>query len=483
MKHHLRINPWRNRRGSALIVAMIAGAIIAVSIASYIQLAVTTARLADRSFYSNGAQNLLDTGLEQVLWALNNEDWSTAGFAPRSGFSGQYQATFPSSSSTYTFSQGVTGSIKVWADASSSSPHAVAKATVTLGDGTKLEKVAEAYLKRRSFFNNGMVAHDTIHFVGNVTVDSWNSDPDNDPSTPAISYSTAVDEDGGRIASLSIEVDSISVGNADVYGYAAIGSSDLSGIDVGASGRLGPYGTASGDIDVSRVTYDFVTNFPDVSSPTTSDVSQSYTLSAVTTNLSLPRTAFGDLPASDGKYYYFVPSITLSGSEQLTIVAGDDVVVVLTDTTGNVVQSTGNAGINIPATSSLTFYASANISIGGNGVLNGTSGTPSQPDNFQIYGTRSASEAAVSGMQSFDISGNGYLSSVIYGPNANVAVNGNGDTYGAIVSNEVDMNGNGAFHFDESLSDLNTVNLWGLAKWRELTLASERTSYSTELSF
>jgi hypothetical protein len=472
-----------NCRGSVLIVALIFSAIIAISITSYVQLTVNAMRLADRSFYANGAQNLLDNGMEQVLWALNNEDWASAGFAARSGsdYSDQYQATYPSSSTFYNLSQGTTGQLKVWVDASTSNPHVVVQSTITLGDDTSIVKQAEAYLKRRSFFKNGIVARGTLRFVGNVTVDSWNSDPDGNPATAPVAYSTSVDSDGGRIASLSVEVASISVGNADVYGYAAIGSSDLSGIDVGATGRLGPYGTASGVIDASRVTYDFTTNFPDFSAPVSGGVSQSYTIAAVTTDILLPRT--GDLAASDGKYYYFIPSITLNGSEQLDIDANSEVVISVTDTSGTTVQSTGNAGINIPADSTLTIYASANVAIGGNGVLNGASGTPSEPSSFQIYGTRTATQAGVSGMQSIAVAGNGYLSGVIYAPNANVSVNGNGDTYGAIIANEVSMNGNGAFHYDEALGDLATVNLWGLSKWREVTLASERASYADELNF
>lgn len=474
--------PASARRGSVLIVTLIFAAIIAATLTSYLTLAGNAAKMANRSFYMNGAQNLVDTGLEQAMWSLNNTTWTTAGFTARSGYAGQYQATFPSSTTYYNFSQGVRGQVKLWIDSSGSTPHAVAKATVTLGDGSQLIKMAEAYMQKRSYFANGLVAKQTLTFVGNVSIDSWNSHSDTTSTADDVAYSAGVARDGGKIASLRTTVASIAVGNADVYGYAAVGGNTIADISVGSTGRVGPYGTGNGVIDPTRVTYDFTTNFPDVSAPATASLDHSYTIAAITGNKTLP--VAGDLPnTSDGKYYYSVPSIDIAGSDTITITAGRNVVLTVTDTTGTTVKAAGNSEIDIPTTSTLAMYVTGNIAITGNGVVNGSSTTPNPTTSFQLYGTRTAAATATLGMQDFNIKGNGYLAGIVYAPNANVGVGGNGATYGAVVANQVSMNGNGNFHYDESLANIASTNIWSVSKWRELTSLSDRNTYTTQLNF
>src|SRR3954470_16185058 len=99
---------FHSQRGTVLIVALIFAAILALSITSFLKLAGNASKLANRSFYLDGAQNLVDTGLEQALYSLNNSALTTtAGFSPRASYAGQYQGTF----SSFTFSGNVTGEI------------------------------------------------------------------------------------------------------------------------------------------------------------------------------------------------------------------------------------------------------------------------------------------------------------------------------------------------------------------------------------
>jgi hypothetical protein len=452
------MNPQQSTRGSALVVALIFAAIIAISLTSYIQLSVNSLKLAQRSFYANAAINLVDTGLEQTLWSLNHSNWTGAGFTQVSGTTTQWQGTFPSSTGYFTFNQGVAGQVKVWVDQGTASlPHVVAQAIITLGDGTTLTKQAEVYMHRSSYFNNGLVAKDRITFSGNnASVDSWNSDPDNDPATAAIPYSSSVAHDSGKIGSTSVQTDSISVSNADIYGYAAVGSSSLSGISVGSNGLVGPYGTPNGTIDTTHVTYDFTTSFADPTAPTTTG----YSIGAIISDTSLPRA--GDSAAADGYYYYSVPIISLSGSNSTLSIAGSNskVVLVVTNTAGTSVGVTGHGGINIATGSSLALYTSGTVSIAGNGISNGTydasqaissSNTPNQPASFQLYGTLPASQTPP--YQSISVSGNGILSGGVYAPNASISLTGggsNGTVLGAMVGNTVSVTGNSTFHYDES---------------------------------
>jgi hypothetical protein len=485
------------RRGTVLLTAMLLVSIIAISLTSFIKLSLNASNLSNRSFYSNAAMNLLDTGLDQTLWSLNNGSWTgSAGFALRSSYANQYQGTFPSSSTYYEFAGNVKGRLRIWVDVSTTTPHAVAKATITLGDGTTLEKYAEAYMQKRSYFTNGLVAKNTLTFGGNVMIDSWNSHSDTASTADDLSYAAASHNDSGKIASLSVTTQSISVGNANVYGWAAVGGNSTSSITVGSTGCLGPYGTANNTIDATRVTYDFTTSFPDSSAPDTTKLTHSYTLSAINSSTTLPDTSSGHLASSDGKYYYYVPSISLAGSDKLTISPGYEVVLTVTGTSGTTVSTDGNAEIYIsPQTTissttypaaKLSMYVAGDINLAGNGVANGVegaTGAPNTPSNFQLFGTRSATDAATLGQQNFQIRGNGYLSAIVYAPNANVSVNGNGDTYGAVVANQVFLNGNGNFHYDESLANFTNSSIYGLTKWRELTTPDERNAYATQLTF
>ena len=474
-------SPFKTKRGSVLIVTLLLSAMIAIFITSYLQLSINALKFSNRSFYSNSAMNLVDTGLEQALWSINNNNWTGAGFAARSGHPGQYQGTFPSATTYYDLSRGVEGQIKVWADTSGSIPEVVAEAIVTLPGGGQIIKESEMYLQHRSYFDNGMVAKNSITFKGNnAMVDSWNSDPNG----TVVPYSSSVAHDLGQVGSLDVQVNSIDVSNANIYGYAAVGGSSSSDISVGPQGMVGPYGTPNGTIDPSRVTYDFTTNFPDVSAPTYSSLSQSYTISAITGSTTLPRA--GDNPSSDGKYYYFTPSISLSGNtDTLSIAANSKVVVVTTNTTGTTVSATGNqSGITIDTTSALTIYTAGNVNVSGNGILNGGASTANQPADFQLYGTRSASTAqGGSNEQSVSITGNGYLSGVVYVPNGNVTITGNGDVLGSVVGNSISLTGNANFHYDESLKNNNSSNLWSLSKWHELYSSTDRAAYAADLSF
>jgi hypothetical protein len=357
-------------------------------------------------------------------------------------------------------------------------------------------KVAEAYMQKRSYFTNGLVAKDTLTFGGNVMVDSWNSHSDTASVADDEAYASGVNShDTGKIASLSVTTASISVGNGDIYGYAAVGGNSTSSITVGSTGCVGPYGTANGYIDPTRVTYDFTTSFPDSSAPTAASLTNSYSIGAINSNTELPDIASGHMAAADGKYYYYVPSINLAGTDKLKITRGFQVVLTVTGTSGVTVQTNGNgeiyiepnlvvAGVVTTPAAKLTMYVSGNINLEGNGILNGASGgTPNTPSNFQLFGTRSSTDIGTYGQQIFNIRGNGYLSGVVYAPNANVAVNGNGDTYGAVVANRVSMNGNGSFHYDESLANMTSSSLWGVVKWRELTTETDRSVYASQLSF
>lgn len=485
----------QSKRGSVLIVVVIFAALLAIALTSYLKLALGATKLANRSFYMNAAQNLADTGFERALWVLNNEltypsptNWTTGGFTARSGFANEYQGTFPSSGTYYTLSGGAKGQVKVWVggfNASAQRWHAVAEATITLGDGTTLRKMAETYLQQRSWGDHGMIARNGMSFNGNTRVDAWDSISDTAATADDFVYSTGVAVAKATIASPAL----VSLQNADIFGYAAIGSTDMTGISVGASGRLAGNFAAGTGIDASRVTHDFTASPPDVTAPINTGSTAGNIRAPITNSMSLPQVGTDTIAGST--YYYYVSSMALNATKTLEIGApgatgptdpgAAKVVIVFTSH----VSLGGSAKIVIHPHSSLTVYAAGDFDIGGTGgILNGTTTTPNNPINFKLLGTRAETDIAGGmSMQVFNVRGIGYLSAVIFAPNANLTVNGTGDTYGTLVGNRVDMLGTGNFHQDLSIARIRTSGMWKLLKWRELSTQSDRATYASEVAF
>ena len=95
-----------------------------------------------------------------------------------------------------------------------------------------------------------------------------------------------------------------------------------------------------------------------------------------------------------------------------------------------------------------------------------------QPISCQIYGVSTSP-----GGQEFDLTGNGSLIGVVYAPNGNVKISGNGDVMGSIIANKITLAGNAAFHYDESLTERESSQPFAIAKWRELTSAADRARF------
>lgn len=453
----------RSRRGALLIVALIFSAIIAISLGSYIRLGQQASELANRSLYLGAAMNAAETGLEEAMWSINQKiagnasawsSWNVSG--------GVATRTF----GPWTLSGGATGQVKVHVSNHLTAPVVIARGIVTPTRGTAIEKWVQVTTSKRSKFANGLVAKNTITFSGNnASVDSWNSDPDNDASTAPVAYSAAARRDQGSVGSISVVNSAVSVNNADIWGFVSTGGDDPTN-EVGSNGTILGVDSASKDktgwvtlrVDPDRVATDFSASFDPVALPTTGTPQSSITSSTT-------------LGTSGTTSTYRMTSVNLSSSEKLTI--NGDVTLILTATSGSTAMDlTGQAELIVSPGSSLKIYTAGTIKIAGNGVANQNV----QPVNFQIWGTSTTS-------QSIDIAGNGALKGIVYAPNANVKINGNGDVMGSVVADRITLTGNAAFHYDESLANLDTGDPLGISSWRELVTMADRNTYASALNF
>lgn len=469
-----RLTGMNRNRGSLIIVAMILAAVIGISLASYIQLGKSSLNISNRALYNNAAMNLAENGLEEAMYSINKKiSDATYNWAGWTTGSGNAWRQFPTSG-TYTFEQGATGVVRVIVYGYlGTAPSAVARSTVTLAGGSSrtIEKWVRIQLRKTSKFANGLVAKETIRFNGNnASVDSWNSDPDNNSATAVIPYSSGVKHDNGTVGSISVSVNAILVQNADIWGYAATGGSPPT---VGPNGLVGPFGTPSGTINPNNVSTDFTANFDPVAAPATTN----YTLGAITGTLTLPRG--GDTPAPDGKYYYSATQVNFNNETLRVSGPSSNVILKLTNATTSISIGGGSGELRVDPGCSLEIYAPGDVTIAGNGIMNGstTLASANQPVALQIYGTKT------SGTQDIEIKGNGVLSAVVYAPQGSVTINGNGDVCGSVVANDITLVGNAYFHYDESLGNLGGNNPFRISIWQELTSAGSRSSFSSALAF
>jgi hypothetical protein len=133
---------------------------------------------------------------------------------------------------------------------------------------------------------------------------------------------------------------------------------------------------------------------------------------------------------------------------------------------------TGNASLIVAANSSLVVYAEGDILIGGNGLANNNV----RPGTVAFYGTNTSDAG-----QTVHVAGKGTLRAVAYAPNADLQVNGNGDVMGAFVARTINVTGNAAFHYDESLANASSDMPFGVSTWREITAAGEISSLAAQL--
>ncbi len=435
---------------------MVFGALLAVALGSFVALNTHSLKMSLRSYAVGEAVNMAESGLEEAVWSFNQaqagdpaawDGWTINGAVATRTFN------------DFSLGANATGVVNVYVDSfnppAGFQPTIVAQAVVTLPNGHgEVSRMVELKLKRRSYFAAGLVAKDTVNFSGNnASVDSWISDPDQDPGTAPVPYSAGVRRDRGSVGAASVTAN-ILLNNADIWGTAAVGGTSSAAISVGANGRVGPFGTASGVKDPASIATDFTANLDPISNPTGGTVLASLGATLGTAGTTTTWRA----PQLTG-------SITIQGDVTLVLTAGPGV---------PAIDLTGTKMITVTPGSRLRIYTEGDVKIAGNGLFNEND----SPDTFQLWGTSTAAIA-----QDIQIAGNGALTGIIYAPNGNIRINGNGDVMGAAVGRHVTITGNAAFHYDESLANWSASSPFGITRWRELRTPDERAVHASHLAF
>jgi hypothetical protein len=461
-------------RGSVLITCMLFCVIVAIALTSYLRVARNSYTMADRAFLNTTALTLAEQGLEEGLESYNQLDSAAT---PQAAWAG-WTLTGQVATRKYTnlpFDNGARGTLQIYSTdynpVAGTAPKLIAKATLLPASGLGLSRMIEITLKRRTVFAAGLVARNNITFSTNTEVSSWDSDPDNNPATPPVAYSTARKTANAFVGTISTTNGAINTGRGDIYGRIGTGGGSVTH-DTGAILTTNPTGSGWNN---GLVNVPFVSNLDTPVAPALPD--EINTISAtVIASTDFPRT--GDTQAPDGKYYYSFAagaSIALVGNSQLRVT--DDVVFYLQNHASTAAISIGGtADLNVTATGNLTIYTDGNISAGGNGMTNANANATS----CLIYGTNDGSG------QTITMNGNATTIAAINAPNADFSITGNAEIWGSVVARNVSLNGNAAFRYDEALLDYanttGTGNPWGILKWRELTQVAERAIYVTHFN-
>lgn len=416
----------RRHEGGTLVVTLLTMSVISLVAASYLSLISSTNTSTIRSMAWNNAVPVLEAGIEEAMAHLNKNGSGSLAVDGWSAASGGYVKSFQI---------GTNGSyVSTTITPSGTTPVIESKGyvRVPLKTSTYVTRTVRVNTKRDALYSKGLVAKGQINLNGNnIRVDSFDSQ-DSAYSTNG-QYDAAKYKENGDVATNSQLVNSLNVGNADIYGNVSTGPGGS--VAVGSQGFV--TGTVSDDMNVS---------FPDVTAPTGS--------------MSTP--ASGTVNGTSYTYvlssgtYVINGDLSLSGNNQRILVTGEAVLYV----TGNVTMS-GQSYIQVGSSGSLKMYvAGASSSIGGQGVMNSTGNA----SKFAYYGLPTNT--------SVSFSGNAAFTGTIYAPSAALTLGGGGnntyDFVGSAIASTATMNGHYNFHYDEMLGRTGASRGYVATSWNEL---------------
>lgn len=427
-----------------LLTAMLFAVGIAIVLGSYLTLSRTTLKVAHRTFFANDAANLAEAGLEEALYCFNQ---MAGGTAPATAWTGW---TFSSANAMRTLTpfnrdQNAVGIVKVYVkgyDGGDAAPYVVSQAVVTPFDGgAPVIRTMHLLLSRNAGTTaHGLVALTRMELLGSVFVDSFDSNPTDSPTGPWLAYSSGIAAANASVVVLSGSLTMTTSGQ--IKGNLYLGS----GVAAPAAGKV-----------TGNITTNYSATFPFPTYPSAASLSQSYDLGTSIPS-TLPRV--GDLPAADGRYYYFVRNTTV---RSFSVTASRNVTLVGTASVG--MRSTG---ITLPTTSTLHVYMTGALEMENNDTLNlgGWAGA------LRIYTTTT---------ENCTLENNARLVAWFHAPNAELRLTGTGGNsmvMGYYVADRIKASGSHDIHYDESLQAAGSAASYDVTRWLDFQSAADRATVS-----
>jgi hypothetical protein len=521
------------KSGFALVLTILITGLVGLLLLTYLSMLTGQNQAVMRSQAWNSAMPMVEAGLEDAMTQLNthgstdlaSDGWTLSG--------GVYWMNRIMGDSAYfvTITNWVPGALNpnpiIEAKGYVPMPVQVASAqnwmfaTVAVPDATRnyIGRGVRATTSKDFLFTKAMVAKGQIDLMGNnVATDSFDSSDPNYSNNGL--YTSSKRKANGDVATDSQLTNSLSAGNANIYGKISTGPNGSA--DIGPNGIVGDMawhaagnigiesGYSANDMNVSlqdvkvpftggaftptggnvtNLVYTYTTNYSITTTITypagTPIYITNYSASSsvypvgspgpVVTNWSLG--LLGVLKPSSYTYPTFVAvygtrttngTVTVTyydyilgdGNYQLSTLNGS--VYVQGNAVLLVTSSATPTSLTIADGKSLQFYNQApSFSLSGNLVLNGN-GTALE---FAYYGLPANTNVS--------FSGNGAFVGTVYAPEAAVHLGGGGnntyDFVGSIVANSIQMNGHFNFHYDEALAKFGPYRNYVVTSWKEMS--------------
>ncbi len=451
-------------RASVTLVALCFTAVLAIALTSYITLCSRSYNFSTRIMHEDKARQLALVGLEESLWALNQNTWNSSGPANAN----TWTTTGANRSVTLSYTslgQGASGQLVLtvanYASAGPAWPAITSAATITLADGRTVTKTLQATTGPAPLFGNALAsANSYVSFTSGGTVDSWNSDPDNNPATAVVAYSFTAGAPGNYAAVIAASdsdndfdgTNAVSLNQALINGYVATTGKTVAYSTSGSpAGRVKGPATAGGvNVDAMRVGKSAFIPFPPVFNVTLPSAPPSGILGDL---LTLVGQLLGVGPG--GEVYEYSSSVSVTGVAAVSPswVIEHPVKIVVH---GNFAISSFfifNGKITVKPTGSLQLFVTGDVTIGANGIDNQTN----DPSKVAIFCTDTSTVNSVQYTSSADFCG------VIYSENKPIDIQQNATFCGALLSGQyVRFSGsatNPTFHYDTALRNVRFSNV------------------------
>lgn len=254
-------NPHR-RRAAITLVALSLTTALGVAVGSYLALFSRHLALGVNQLHRDKLHELARVGLEEALWALNEADWTKAG--PASSTAWVTSGTSRAATLAYAdLGHGATGALELTVENFAATgpvwPTITSAASVILAGGRTLRHTLRATTTPAPLFGHAVAsAEGAVTFLAAGTVDSWNSDPDNNPATPAVDYAFTAGDPANHAAVVAGRTNGthgVVLTQATVRGYVATFGLPVSySISAAPPGRvLGPATPVGVNVDTRRI--------------------------------------------------------------------------------------------------------------------------------------------------------------------------------------------------------------------------------------
>jgi hypothetical protein len=418
-----------SERGSAMLAALCFAMVFAIVLSSYIALCYSSLKSSTRFLMNLHCEELAESGIEQALYAQNNNDW---GSWTLSGLTATQ--TFPITATT--LGVGYLENGETWVNKVSVRQYGTLTPTisswgiVTLPDGTTVTRELTAPGAIAPAFVNAIAATGgkvVFNVSGPSLVDSFNSNPYIAPGTgdPLNNFSAVVLSTGTFSGSVSI------ASGTTIQGYmVGINPSALS--YTSGSSLIGPSTPHTTTVDLTRTIVDPLPFQPQF----TEAVPSGGTLITISGTMSLG--VSGGITPS---VYYTNSDVTLANTDVLSI--NGPVILIIRGSSNLSVDGT----VSIPAPTPANPHVSLEVHLqGGNMNISSSASI--------INSSQEAKRLVIMGSTNTNLQflGADNFCGVLYFPAATVGVTANNPViYGSIVAKSALFLGTPTFHYDLAL--------------------------------